>query len=444
MGLFTGSTKIDAVYVGGAGGSGSGSTAYSKVLLKYSDANRSGRADFGHAYPGDLLVLVLGYPVTAAPSISGFTLYKTKGSSGLGNTYSSSIYYKFATTTGSSSANMPGINADWMSFVFTGAHPTTPFGAYADVDHGSSNSNMYAVPAITMTQPNGFSQVLSFITGKSTVGQWMAIPTGYTAGLSQDYWNQWAILRTDRTTASVISTRQSTNTNQTAFSHTLELLPNSVVIEPGIANAVYLGAEKVWPVITKAEQIFSTPGTFTYTVPAGAKMIDIVCLGGAGGGGKGDISGPGHGGVQGSWLGRTLRVGLDIQANQSVSVLVGKGGKGNTDLLDATGPGATGEPSWVLGFVEAPGGIGGSTGGITNQQGMPGTAGGEPANFVFNGRTYVGGKGGVPGSNQSGTYPGYGLDGNAPSVGGEGGDGVPIGYNGGGTGGAGRVWVYAY
>ncbi len=444
MSLFTGATAVTGVYVGGTGGTGSGSTAYSEVRVKYTDANRSGKADFGTAYPGDLLLLVLGYPITAAPTISGFTLYKTKGSSGLGNTYSSSIYYKFATTTGGASANMPGINADWMTFVISGVHPTTPFGAYADTDHGTSSLDSYPLPAITMTQPNGYAQVMSFISGKSTVGQWNTPPPGYVGVLKQDYWNQWAITRYDRTTAAVPSVVQKSGTRQTAFSHTMELLPNSVVIEPGIANAVYLGAEKVWPVITKAEQIFSTPGTSTYTVPAGAKMIDIVCLGGGGGGGKGDIGGPGHGGKQGNWVGRTLRVGLDVQANQSVSVLVGKGGKGNADLLDATGPGATGEPSWVSGFVEAPGGIGGSTGGLTQQEGMPDQAPGMPGNFTFNGRSYVGGVGGVPGSNSSNTYPGYGLDGNAPGVGGEGGDGVVVGYNGGGTGGAGRVWVYAY
>jgi hypothetical protein len=444
MGLFTGATKIDAVYVGGAGGStGSGEIAYSKVMLKYSDANRSARAEFGQAYPGDLLVLVMGNPTTSAPTApSGWTLYKTIGSSGLGNTYSSSIYYKYATAGGTSSVNTPGITTDWMSFVFTGAHPTAPFGAYADVDHGTTNLDSYPLPAITMTQPNGFALVMSLLSGKSTVMQWEPLPPGYTAGLSQNYWNQWAILRTDRTTAAVPQIVQKSTSRQTAFSHTLELMPNFITLEPGIASAVYLGAEKVWPVVTGADTTFSIPGTFVYKVPSGAKKLDIVALGAGGGGGKGEWLGEGRGALPGQWAAVTLTVGLDVQIGQALNVIVGAGGEGNSNVLDL-GPGKDGGQSTLFGFLTAKGGIGG--GSSTSQSiGMPSISGGnpDPTNYVYNGKTYVAGVGGtsvgVP------NFPGYGLNGNSPGVGGFGGDNITVGIAGGGFGGDGRVWIHAY
>ncbi len=444
MSLFTGATKIDAVYVGGTGAGGSGSLVYSTVKFKSAQANQSTKASWGQTNPGDLIVLVCCYPnspgITTPP---GFTLLnRITGDQGLGKS-TSQIFYKLATTSASSGEynNLP-IGTDWTSQVFSGVNPTKPFGAYAHNDSGTSNTSTYTAPAITMTEPNGYSQVISVFSGKSTVVRWNAPPGGYGYTIPDNFWNQWVITRNDRTTAAVAGAVQTTTSKQNAFAHTFEILANSIMVEPGIANAVYLGTEKVWPVVTGADTTFSIPGTFTYTIPAAAKKLDFVALGAGGGGGKGEWLGEGRGALPGQWAAVTLTVGLEVQAGQTITIQVGKGGVGNANVLDL-GPGKDGGKSTVLGFLTAKGGIGG--GSSTSQNiGMPSIPGGnpDPTNYVYNGKTYVGGVGGtsvgVP------NFEGYGLNGNDPGVGGFGGENITVGIAGGGHGGDGCVWVHAY
>lgn len=92
-------------------------------------------------------------------------------------------------------------------------------------------------------------------------------------------------------------------------------------------------------------QVFSTPGTFTWTKPAGAKSVNVVCIGGGEGGEGGQSSDPdpaygGKGGDGGGYSERTINA-ADLGA--TVAVVVGNGGSGSA--FASQSPGGLGENS---------------------------------------------------------------------------------------------------
>jgi hypothetical protein len=176
---------------------------------------------------------------------------------------------------------------------------------------------------------------------------------------------------------------------------------------------------------------YSTPGNHTYSIPGWATRIDIIVIGGGGGGINAPIS-TGYGGGAGLWAGRTI-IKSQLPANTiTLPVAVGSGASNADYSLFPSAYGFGGNTvCTVPGTGESSGtltGAGGKTG--NNQVAVGATLVGSGAqNFPFGNNTYTGSL------NQ--TSPG--AKGNAPGGGGAGGSSGP-----GGSGGDGAAFFYAY
>jgi hypothetical protein len=197
------------------------------------------------------------------------------------------------------------------------------------------------------------------------------------------------------------------------------------------------------PTQPSGTQSFSTPGTYTFQVPAGVTAITLEAWGGGGGGGGGGGShlnnttaGGGGGGGSGGY---SKTVALAVTPLESFTVTVASGGNGGNGGTTAPGIGAPGSN-----------GVNGGTTTITRNTsgsqiliatgGQRGTGGdGSSANPLFFGTGGPGGTGNSAGANgTAGTLASNagGKGGNAPS-GGTGGTGGVAGNN--GQGGEGSV-----
>lgn len=132
---------------------------------------------------------------------------------------------------------------------------------------------------------------------------------------------------------------------------------------------------------------YNSAGTYNYTIPQWATHVDVIVIGGGGGGvqGNGGNGAAGNGGSAGSWNFRTLERGSDIPwATTVLSAVTGDGGvagaKNNTP-----GPG-TGGQSYVSDGNITILGSGGAPGSGTN-----GTVGGSPGDVVVGDIVYTGG-----------------------------------------------------
>ena len=187
------------------------------------------------------------------------------------------------------------------------------------------------------------------------------------------------------------------------------------------------------------QQEFSAPGTHTYTIEPWVNYIDVVMLGGGGGGCGGHPFNfaAGQGGFAGAWATETLVRGVDFPVNATqITITVGArgiGGPGNT-------PGSSGTAttrSAITGGKDVLNAAGGAAG--TIQVGNPAEVFGQsPGTITYQGQNYVGGAGGGAASAASG---GVGA---APGAGGGGGSGGTWGaaWNG-GDGARGGAWVTA-
>lgn len=150
--------------------------------------------------------------------------------------------------------------------------------------------------------------------------------------------------------------------------------------------------------------LYSTPGTYTFTVPSAVSSINVVAVG-AGGGGGGFNSGGGGGGGGLGW-----KNNIAVSPGQTYTVVVGSGGGGT-----AGGNGSSGGNSYfnntstVLG-IGGNGGVtstGGSGGSYTGDGGGTGGAGGDdPWNCGGaggGGAAGYSGSGGKGATNSSGT-----------------------------------------
>ncbi|MCA3509595.1 MAG: hypothetical protein IOC72_02875, partial [Rhodobacter sp.] len=133
-------------------------------------------------------------------------------------------------------------------------------------------------------------------------------------------------------------------------------------------------------------QLFTTPGTATWTKPAGAKAVDVIVVGGGGGGGSGRKSASGtaaFGGGGGAGGGRAIMTLPAVALDPAVTVSVGAGGAGGAAVLsDSTNGnnGVTGGQSSFGSYVFAPQGGAGSGGTTTS-----GSAGAAVTRGLFQG-----------------------------------------------------------
>jgi hypothetical protein len=115
---------------------------------------------------------------------------------------------------------------------------------------------------------------------------------------------------------------------------------------------------------------YKTPGTYTYTVPAGAIALRVVCIGGGGGGGSGRIglTNANRAGGTGGWSGGVVDgyfLAYDLDS-ASYTVKVGAGGAGGAAQTSNNADGNAGSNGGVSSFstfFQAPGGPGSPGGG---------------------------------------------------------------------------------
>eukprot|EP00047_Mylnosiga_fluctuans_P008584 m.259310 g.259310 ORF g.259310 m.259310 type:complete len:289 (+) comp22377_c0_seq1:597-1463(+) len=148
------------------------------------------------------------------------------------------------------------------------------------------------------------------------------------------------------------------------------------------------------PIVKAVGQIaYTTPGTYTFTVPSFVTQISIVCVGGGGGAMAGITNLPYSGGSGGGGGALAYSNGVPVTTGSTVSITVGAGGL----ALDAASPytGNPGSDSFVTYntavILRAGGGGAGIASSTTTN---PAGAGGQPSGTLLSG----GGAGGAGGS----------------------------------------------
>ncbi|QGJ88008.1 hypothetical protein SEA_AVAZAK_26 [Gordonia phage Avazak] len=199
------------------------------------------------------------------------------------------------------------------------------------------------------------------------------------------------------------------------------LLPNQVN-----AWGIFCEGVLVWKYDPQVVEITQTGAI---SIPAFARFIDFVLIGGGSSGqtGNGAVGVAGRGGNPGDWLGVTIERGVEIPwTTSTASIVVGDGGEQapNNDFAQPI----EGQPSVVsmtgMSSILAPGGFG-----TRSENSQLGKA---APNFTYNGRNYVGGLGGVEDD----------MTGKAPGGAGAGGFGGTFGNRQRGwPGGKGKVWA---
>ena len=179
--------------------------------------------------------------------------------------------------------------------------------------------------------------------------------------------------------------------------------------------------------------VYTTPGTYSWTAPAGVTSVSVVAIGGGGTGGTGTGAGPYPSGGGGGGLG--WKNSIPVLSGSNYTVVVGAAGQTSYFLNQSTVAGIGGGRPGGGGFVGTGGGSGGS-GGSGQVSGGGGGAGGYSgaggsAGYYSDGGTY--------GTNAAFTTEVDPTDG----VGGGGGGGAAVGslYTNGTIGGGG-VGIY--
>lgn len=172
---------------------------------------------------------------------------------------------------------------------------------------------------------------------------------------------------------------------------------------------------------------YTTPGTYTWTAPAGVTSVSVVAVGG---GGSGLKAAPGAGGTGG---GLGYKNNITVVPGNSYTVVVGAGGA--SSALTTTYPGGD---SYFINttIVKGGGGLGATQQGTAGGS-YTGDGGGNGGSVSTNTATVAGGGGGAGGYTGSGGIGGGSTSGTAPAAGGAG--------NGGGAGGGSTgLYIAAY
>lgn len=243
--------------------------------------------------------------------------------------------------------------------------------------------------------------------------------------------------------------------NEMEFSQAIHLTSNSTVptgkiwkIEAiGIGNntsynSINNFSNSNYPSIFNSPITFSTPGTYSWTVPPGVTNICIEAWGGGGRGGSGLSNGqPGGGGGGGGYAYQCFTVIPGTTYNVIVgaggTVGIGTGGSSSFGTLITVNGGLVG----ITGTTTTIG-AGGSGGTSNATYNITGIAGGSGTSFNSNsgGQGANGGQGGTgPGSTQATASPG-----NAPGGGGGGGSSYSTlwQYQSPGNGASGQIKIY--
>ena len=189
------------------------------------------------------------------------------------------------------------------------------------------------------------------------------------------------------------------------------------------------------------QALYTTSGTYTFTVPAGINEISAVCVGGGGGGGGSSNAENGGGGGGGALSYGTI----DVTPLEDLTVVVGGAGNAGSVVGDGGSGGDTqlkrsstvllqGEGGGGGEFTLSGGGEGGAGGTSTGTDRIGGGSGGAGGT----GNSFGGGGGGAGGYTGNGGNGSGTTEGSAGSGGGGGGGGgtpnTSVEYRGGGVG----------
>jgi hypothetical protein len=188
--------------------------------------------------------------------------------------------------------------------------------------------------------------------------------------------------------------------------------------------------------VSSAPVSFTTPGSYTWTVPTGATSIQVLATGGGGGGGGAYQGTPSGAGGAGAILTSTL----SVTAGQVLNLVVGGGGGSGASAGQYCTPGGGGggstnvDAGTTTQIIAGGGGGGGGLGNGCGTSSAGGDAGGPSGAGGNSGGPYGGGggSGGVGGAGYGGTGNGGSGNGGAGGSGGNNGPQLP-----GGTGGSG-------
>lgn len=169
------------------------------------------------------------------------------------------------------------------------------------------------------------------------------------------------------------------------------------------------------------EQVFSTPGSYTYTVPSGVSELQVEIWGGGGGSGAGEL---GVGGGGGGGAGGLVNALVPVSAGSTCTAVVGGGGQPTSSSGNAGGG-----SSISCASAGASAGGGGGGGFATNAVGGSGGSASVSGSAIPVATT-PGGPGNPGTSSSGGNGGGYYYFTN--TNGGSGGNGTDVGSGGGG------------
>ena len=253
------------------------------------------------------------------------------------------------------------------------------------------------------------------------------------------------------------------NTTASGFTGTLNVNNGAnIAVRPGFFTdgnpAITINDGATMYLSPKAE-LATVTTTGGWTVPTGVTKLSALVIGGGGGGGGGGTFGSGGGGQGGAGsIGKRI-IDLPVTAGATLNFTIGGGGAGGTGgpISNTNTPpntGTQGGNTVAFGFTSV-GGYGGKeavllsgapfatrvnnnpTGGVGGRGSVwgtanPGHSGGDGAQVIINGTTYVFGAGGGGGNHANGTAATNG----GTSNGGGGGQGGAVGTANGANGGA--------
>jgi hypothetical protein len=287
----------------------------------------------------------------------------------------------------------------------------------------SSSSQEAGAPGTVTTAANAGSTTISAIYGDNYNAS--LIDGG---NISVDYRNNgvegtngsWAVGHKDSSADESVTTTETTIDSMALVQATFSTPPGNKK-NSGIWDLQAVLEAQPEPAPPAGQQEYTTPGTYSWTAPAGLTSVSVVCVGGGGGG----VSADGSGGNGGAGGGLGWKNNITVVPGQSYTVVVGTGGFRTTGGAGATA-GAGGDSYFINTSIVA--GFGG-LGGISRV-----TAFREGGSYTGDGG---GNGGGVQNSNSTADATGGGGAGGYSGNGGNGGSINSAGSDGQGGGGGG-------
>lgn len=199
-------------------------------------------------------------------------------------------------------------------------------------------------------------------------------------------------------------------------------------------------------VVPAGQTLYTTPGTYSFTVPAGVGEVCVLCIGGGGSSGGYTTSGNGPGSQGGGGGALAYKNNWPVVSGQSMTVVVGAGGVQPASVGVSGIAGGDSYVTYGVNTCRAGGGAGGIPGDTST------SAGGAPSGYYDGGGNGGSGGAGGPDNGDDGTPGGGGGAGGYSGAGGNGGHANGAsggtagtsGAGGGGGGGGGGNGTYEY